>query len=349
MRILIATVKIPFIRGGAEILAEGLLAALKAAGHQTELVEIPFKWYPPEKILDHMLACRLLDLTESTGTKVDLLIGLKFPAYLIPHPRKVLWVLHQHRQAYDLWNHPIAKDMILAPNGAEVRDAITQADTKLLPESRGIYTISKNVSSRMAKFCGVESKPLYHPPPSAEQFAPLPAEDYFFFPSRLTPIKRQSIVVEALAHTRNPVRLCLAGPPDVPSYLDDLKSMAAKLGVLNRIEFTGGIGEEDKLSRYARSLGVVFTPVDEDYGYVTLEAMLSAKPVITCTDSGGPNEFLDASTGFVVDPEPAKLAAAMDELWENRSQAQAMGRQALERYHAMNIGWPHVVKTLLQV
>ena len=348
MRILIATVKIPFIRGGAEILAEGLLAALKTAGHQAELIEIPFKWYPPEKILDHMLACRLLDLTESTGTKVDLLIGLKFPAYLIPHPNKVLWVLHQHRQAYDLWNHPIAKDMILAPNGAEIRDAITQADTKLLPESRGIYTISKNVSSRMARFCGVESNPLYHPPPSAERFTPLPAEDYFFFPSRLTPIKRQSIVVEALALTRNPVRLCLAGPPDVPSYLDDLKNMAAKLGVLNRIEFTGGISEEDKLNRYARSLGVVFTPVDEDYGYVTLEAMLSAKPVITCTDSGGPNEFLDASTGFVVDPEPAKLAAALDELWENRTQAEAMGQRALDRYHAMNIGWPHVVKTLLQ-
>ncbi len=347
MRILIATVKIPFIRGGAEVLAEGLRAALKAAGHQAEVVEIPFKWYPPEKILDHMLACRLLDLTESTGTKVDLLIGLKFPAYLIPHPNKVLWVLHQHRQAYDLWNHPVARDMILSPNGAEVRDAITEADSRLLPESKGVYTISKNVSSRMARFCGVESKPLYHPPPSAEKFAGRPAEDYFFFPSRLTPIKRQIIVIQALAHTRNPVRLCLAGQPDLPSYLDELKAAAAKLGVLNRIEFTGGISEEDKIDRYARCLGVVFTPVDEDYGYITLEAMLSAKPVITCTDSGGPNEFLDASTGFVVEPEPARLAAALDELWENRPSAQRMGRQALERYHSMNIGWPHVVTTLL--
>ena len=91
----------------------------------------------------------------------------------------------------------------------------------------------------------------------------------------------------------------------------------------------------------------MFTPVDEDYGYITLEAMLSAKPVITCTDSGGPNEFLDASTGFVVEPEPARLAAALDELWENRPSAQRMGRQALERYHSMNIGWPHVVTTLL--
>ena len=43
------------------------------------------------------------------------------------------------------------------------------------------------------------------------------------------------------------------------------------------------------------ALGVIFPPLDEDYGYVTLEAMLAAKPVITCTDSGGPLEFVGAS------------------------------------------------------
>lgn len=348
MRVLIATVSVPFIRGGAEILAEGLQHALTAAGHRAEIVNLPFKWYPPEKILDHILACRLLDLTESAGTPVDLLIGLKFPAYYIHHPNKVLWMLHQHRQAYDLWNNPIARDMILAPNGAEIRDAILQADRTLLPEAKAIYTIAQNVSGRLARFCGIESTALYHPPPNAEKFTPREPEEYLFFPSRLTPIKRQAINIEALAHTRNPVRLCLAGSPDMPAYLDELKAMAARLGVANRVEFTGGISEDRKLDLYSRSLGVVFTPVDEDYGYVTLEAMLSAKPVITCTDSGGPNEFLDPSSGFVVEPAPRQLAAAMDQLWENRESAKQMGRRALDRYHAMNITWSHVVKTLTQ-
>jgi hypothetical protein len=39
-----------------------------------------------------MLACRLFDLSESMGENVDLLIGLKFPAYVVPHPRKVFWL-----------------------------------------------------------------------------------------------------------------------------------------------------------------------------------------------------------------------------------------------------------------
>src|SRR5438552_1765797 len=137
MRILIATVQVPFIRGGAEILAEGLRDALLAAGHQAEIVAVPFKWYPPERILDHMLACRLLDLTETAGVAVDRVIGLKFPAYLIPHPNKVLWVLHQHRMAYEMWDHPFG-DLITSPQGPRVRDAIQEADQRLIPETRGV-------------------------------------------------------------------------------------------------------------------------------------------------------------------------------------------------------------------
>jgi hypothetical protein len=67
LRILIATVRVPFVNGGAEIHAEGLCRALREAGHQAEIIAIPFKWYPPERILDQMLACRLLDLSETVG------------------------------------------------------------------------------------------------------------------------------------------------------------------------------------------------------------------------------------------------------------------------------------------
>src|SRR5919108_6065289 len=123
MKILITTVQVPFIRGGAEILAEGLRDALRSEGHEAEIVAIPFKWYPPERILDQMLACRLLDLTGSAGTPVDRLMGLKFPAYLLSHPNKVLWILHQHRPAYDLWGR-CGGDLNHFPSGTQIRDAI---------------------------------------------------------------------------------------------------------------------------------------------------------------------------------------------------------------------------------
>jgi glycosyltransferase involved in cell wall biosynthesis len=347
MRILIATAQVPFIRGGAEAHAEGLRDALRAEGHEAEIISLPFKWYPPEKILDHMLACRLLDVTEAAGLPVDLLIGLKFPAYLVPHPNKVLWILHQYRTAYELWDHALS-DLIHWPNGAEIRDAIRQADRQILPEAKAIFANSGNVARRLKDFCGVEATPLYHPPPGAEDFYCAEARAYLFFPSRLNRLKRQSLVLEALARTSLPVVLSFAGASSEPDYAEELRALARKLKVQERVEWLGEVSEEEKRRLYAHALGVIYPPLDEDYGYVTLEAMLSSKPLITCTDAGGPLEFVrDGETGLVAEPTPEALACAMDKLWTNREQARSWGERGRARYDALGITWPAVVRRLL--
>ena len=347
MKILITTVQVPFVRGGAEILAEGLRDALRSAGHEAEIVAIPFKWYPPERILDHILACRLLDITETTGMTIDRVIGLKFPAYFIPHPNKVLWMLHQHRTAYDLWDHTLS-DLIRFPNGSQIRGAIREADAQLLSEAKKIFTISRNVSHRLKRYCGIDSTPLYNPPQHAAHFYNAAAEDYFFFPSRVNPTKRQALVLEALAETCRSVRVRFAGPVDHPSYGEALKTQAKSLRVHDRVEWLGSVTEEEKRRQYAHALGVVFPPINEDYGYVTLEAMLSSKPVITCADSGGPLEFVRTDeTGLVTEPTSKALAAAMDTLWENRAQAQALGQAGRANYDRHKISWPEVVGRLL--
>jgi glycosyltransferase involved in cell wall biosynthesis len=348
MRILIATTQVPFVRGGAEVHAEGLRDALGAAGHEAEIVAVPFKWYPPERLLDAMLACRLLDLTESCGTPVDLLIGLKFPAYYIPHPRKVLWILHQHRSAYDLWGHPFS-DLHLHANGGQVRAAIEQADRRLLPEARAIFANSGNVAARLRRYCGIEAKPLYHPPPNAERYyGAAVAEPYLFFPSRLNRAKRQELVLEAMALTRHPVEVRFAGVADEAAYPAQLRELAERLGVARRAHWLGNIPEAEKIEQYAHALGVIYPPLDEDLGYVTLEAMLAARPVITCTDSGGPLEFvLSGETGLVAEPSAAGMAEAMDALWDNPGCAQRLGKAARERYTSLNISWQNVVEQLL--
>lgn len=347
MRILIATTQVPFIRGGAEAHAEGLRDALRAAGHGAEIISLPFKWYPPEKILDHMLACRLLDVTEAAGLPVDLLIGLKFPAYLIPHPNKVLWILHQYRTAYELWDHELS-DLIHWPNGAEIRDAIRQADQQVFPQAKAIFANSANVARRLNNFCGIKAEPLYHPPPHAESFYSAPAGDHFFFPSRLNRLKRQSLVLEALAQTRQPVCVHFAGAAGEPEYAEELAALARKLKVDQRVEWLGEISEEEKRCRYAHALGIIYPPLDEDYGYVTLEAMLSSKPLITCTDSGGPLEFVrHEENGLVSEPQPESLAVAMDKLWTGREQAKSWGERGRALYEKLNITWPNVVRKLL--
>jgi glycosyltransferase involved in cell wall biosynthesis len=347
VRILIATVQIPFVSGGAESHAEGLKAALIAAGHEADIVAVPFNPAVPERIPDQMLACRLLDLTEVHGSAVDRLIALKFPAYLIPHPNKVVWVLHQHRAAYDLWNYPF-EDLSASPRGVLVREAIRRADQQLA-EAKAVFANSKNIANRLGHFCGINAVPLYHPPPNAGSFfCAGETGEYFFFPSRFSATKRQSLVLEALALTRKNVKVRFAGLADSPEYGKRLKLLAAKLGVEARVEWLGFLTEEEKRDAYAKAIAVIFPPVDEDYGYITLEGMLSSKAVITCDDSGGPLEFVShLKTGLVARPTAAALAEALDELWQERDLAAKYGRAGRERYEQMGLSWSEVVRQLL--
>ncbi|NCS30757.1 MAG: glycosyltransferase family 4 protein [Microcystis aeruginosa F13-15] len=348
MRILIVTTQTPFIHGGAEIHAEELLRQLQKAGHEAEIVAIPFQVYPQERILDSMLVCRLLDLSQFAGWVIDRVIALKFPAYLVPHPRKVLWILHQHRQAYEMWNHPQFGDLYRLPNGQQIKSSIERADNHAFAESHAIFSNSRNVANRLKQFNGIDSLPLYHPPQKSDCFYCEPEEGFFFFPSRFNEIKRQTLVLEALAQTTYPVKVIFAGQSH-GNFRKAVEQMIQDFGLEDRVTLAGCISVEQKLDYYAKSLAVIYPPFDEDYGYVTLEGMLAAKPVITCWDSGGPLEFIhDRQTGLVTEPNPTSLAKALDELWENRSWAKTLGKAALDYYQSLDITWSNVLEKLLK-
>jgi glycosyltransferase involved in cell wall biosynthesis len=256
--------------------------------------------------------------------------------------------MHQHRAAYEFWDHPFG-NLAAASRGRMVRDIIRRADQQMAHETRAVFTISRNVSGRLRQYSGIESTPLYHPPANAAAFCCADdAEDYFFFPSRLSASKRQELVVEALAHTRNPVCVTFAGLPDTAPYGDHLTRLARERGVESRVVWAGFVTEEEKRDAYARSLAVIFPPVDEDYGYITLEAMLASKAVITCEDSGGPLEFVVPNeTGLITSPTPGDLAQAMDALWDDRTRAKSQGAAGRKHYDGLDLSWRNVVDTLL--
>lgn len=349
MRVGIATVQVPFVRGGAELLAENLVTHIRAAGHEAEIISIPFKWYPARRITETMAICRMLDLEESSGTRIDRLIGLKFPAYYIPHSNKVLWMLHQHRGAYDLWDTPYS-DLRGAPDGQHVRAVIHGTDTRLIPEAQACYTISRTVSDRLQAFCGLPSTPIYHPPPSASAFEALRLEwgEFFLMPSRINPTKRQSLVLQAMERTRHPVRVAFVGVADDAATNATLRAQAEEPVLRGRVTWLGGVSEAEKLRLYAECRAVIFPPVDEDYGYVTLEAMLASKAVVTCHDSGGPLQFVtDGVNGLVCDPTAESMARALDQLWTNQATAREYGRAGRARYAEMGISWDTVLSCLL--
>lgn len=316
-------------------------------GFETELITMPFKWYPPERLVESIVMARMLDLSEANGIRIDRLIGLKFPIYLAPHPDKILWLLHQYRSAYDLWDHPEHGDLINLPQGHAVRHVVHYADKRFIPEAKAVFANSRNVAERLARYNGIAAEPLYHPPANEKNFRAAPALDYFFFPSRITPLKRQRLVIEAMVRCREPVKVIFAGAAEVPSYSVELEERCREFNLVDRVIFKGFVSDREKLDLYAECLGVIYPPIDEDYGYVTLEAMLSRKPVITTSDSGGPLEFIEhGSTGFVCVADASELAARMDQLWRDRNIAHRMGNSGRGLYDALHISWDTVVEAL---
>ena len=149
MRIAVVHPQTPFVRGGAETHTESVVAALREAGHEAEEVVVAGKWYPATEIVHQMAVWRALDLSESNGLPIDMVIALKFPAYLVPHERKVVWLIHQHRTAYELWDHPEFADLGKQIEGPQVRDMVQQSDRIALGEAKRIFTNSKNVQDRL--------------------------------------------------------------------------------------------------------------------------------------------------------------------------------------------------------
>ena len=168
MRIAVAHPQTPFTRGGAETHTEALVAALKAAGHEAEEVVVAGKWYPATELVHQMAVWRSLDLSESNGLPIDMVIALKFPAYLVPHERKVVWLIHQHRSAYELWDHPEFADLSKQDEGPAVRDMIWRSDRIALGEAKRIFTNSRNVQDRLWSSTRLPSEVLYHPSPISD-------------------------------------------------------------------------------------------------------------------------------------------------------------------------------------
>jgi len=340
--ILVCEAQVPFVHGGAEVHVRELVRELRSRGYLAELVSVPFKWYPKEEILPHAAAWRLLDLTESNGRPVDLVIASKFPTYFVRHPRKIAWLIHQYRAAYELCGTPYS-DFAHIELDVGLRDTLIRLDTRMLGECRAVFANAQNTAARLQKFNGLPARALYHPPQLASRLRPGPCGDYILSVGRIESVKRVDLLVNAMQTVNPTVRLLVAGEG---TQRQNVERIAEQAGVSDRVSFLGTVIDEELIELYAGALAVVYPPFDEDFGYVTLEAFLARKPVVTCTDSGGPNEFvIDGVNGRVCAPDPAELASAINGLHADRPRAAAMGDAGYDR--AKTITWDGVIEALV--
>ena len=340
-RIVVADAQVPFVEGGAELHVAALIDQLRRRGYAVDRVALPFRGDLKTELLAQAAAWRLLELTSNGHQPIDLLIATRFPSYFARHPRKVAWVIHQHRTAYELAG---TKFSAFEHTEADValRQKLMDLDRRVLGECRRIFTNAQNTANRLLNFNGVTAQALYHPPPLADRLSPGPYGDYVLSVGRLETVKRPELPIRALAHVPG-LRLVVVGEG---SQREAMERATADAGVSDRVIFEGRAEGDRLVQLYRESLGVVYAPYDEDYGYVTLEAFLAAKPVITATDSGGTLEFVtDGENGFVCEPEPESMGAALSRLVAHRDLAGELGARGRRR--AQEITWDGVVEQLV--
>jgi glycosyltransferase involved in cell wall biosynthesis len=345
MRVIIASTTVPHIDGGGRLIARWTAEAMRASGHEVEEFYLPFPT-DPRPTLAAMVGLRATPFAGSA----DRLIAIRWPAHVIRHENKATWFIHHYRQLFDLWNTPY-RGVPANAEGIAYREALRRIDNQGLRESQNVFTNSLIVRDRLREFNDLEAEPLFPPiGGDTSRFRTEGYGDFIFYPSRVTPIKRQFLAVQAMRHTSSAVRLVIAGKPDSVHFGKEITGYVREHGLEDRVELRfGWIDEAEKVDLLARCLALAYLPLDEDsYGYPSLEASHSAKPIVTLTDSGGTLEFVrDGIEGLVAAPNPRDVAHAFDRLFEDKSAAERMGAQSAARREELKITWPHVIRRLL--
>lgn len=324
-------------KGGAEALYKGLVKSLRQTAHEVDRIDVAIDESTFEAVLESYERCANLDLHD-----YDLVISTKAPTYMVRHRNHISYLLHTLRVFYDRFHQEFGRGTLeqfrqrrrihaldktgLHPDRVKRHFAIGHAPYKRLYEVDTFW--------QQIKF------EVLYPAPWLEDFREPRAGEYVFLPGRLHRWKRVDLVIQAFRYVKQDIALKIAGVgEDEPS----LRALAAGD---RRIEFLGRVSDAQLLDLYAGALVVPFVPVDEDYGFITIEAFRSKKPVITCVDSGEPTYFVKHfETGFVVKPEPEAVAEKINYLIEYPEHAAEMGEKAAAA--VSHISWDRVAAKLL--
>ena len=347
-RICVVTSTVPFVRGGNELLAETLVRQLVRFGHEAQLLTVPQNRFGRQ--FSAYLAAYLTDVRfEGCPERVDQVISLKFPSFAVRHPVHVCWFNHRMREYYDLWEKFLAS---LASKRQLLKESVRrvllhQIDAFLLNRNvTKLYAQSKNIQQRLLQFGHIPSEVLYPPASDLLRCSKPTFGRFILSPARLVELKRHDLLIRALADLKRPdVHAIIAG--EGPQE-NELKRLAEQMGLADKVKFVGEMSYEALSRYYSECLAVFYGPFNEDYGLVTLEAGKCHKPVITCTDSGGPKELVrDGETGFVCEPSEHAIANAIDTLASDQGLARSLGENAYEA--SLEHSWEHAIEKLVMV
>lgn len=375
---IVAPSPVPFTIGGVENLLWGLCNWMNQnTEHQVELIKLPSRELDFWSLIETYRNFYNLDLNY-----FDMVISTKYPAWMVRHNNHVCYLQHRLRGLYDtchvtqktkrgckkvdfildyMANNPEVDsldkffDMLydLKKNHAGVpaeyfdfpapfiRDIIHYLDNNALTNHRikKFLCISETVKNRKEYFPPNSQVVAVHHPSNLKNYT-FGEYKHIFMVSRLDDPKRIDLLIQAMRYVKADIKLYIAGTGPAE---EQLKAMAAGD---NRIVFLGFVKDAEVEQYYKDSIVVPYFPYYEDYGLITIEAMMHKKPVITTVDSGGPTEFVkNMETGFVVRPDPKEIAEKIDYFASDPTEAERMGQNAYAL--AKKITWQNVVDAML--
>ena len=200
-----------------------------------------------------------------------------------------------------------------------------------------IFTISRNVATG-SRYNG-PGEALYPPPHHLGRYRCDAYGDYLFC-GPAGPAEAADLAVDAMQRVQSGARLKIAGegPPR------RMRKQIEDLGVADRVELLGFVSAATSSWASTPAAAPPTEPLNEDYGYVTVEAYLSSKPVITTTDAGGPRFVTDGEDGLVARPSPRPSRTPST----GCGAAGGWPRWARRAGAGPDISWDHVIDRLTE-
>jgi glycosyltransferase involved in cell wall biosynthesis len=313
--VLVVSDRMPFGDSECDLLGERLVVELNRHGVLAEFIRLPSRRSALDPI-DEMVVRRSIEVWN-----VDRLIALTFPAYLIAHPHKVIWLAGRESS----------------------RD---KGPAVGVLEAAKTYGATRSAASRLAER-GRKSTVLCAPLIEAQLFRAERPGDYIFVDGRIQSLDCHSLLLAALRDVSG-MRAILASVPNTPVDRERLQMLIHELGLAERVEIvseTLSLGQRAQFINHA--LAVVYFPDLDCVGYGALEAYQAARPVVMISSADIAPEFVqDGVTGLIAEANPASLSSALRRLVTDPKKSARMGAAGY-RMAARWPRWDRVVRTLL--
>lgn len=303
MNVMFAVAVKPYCSREEKALAYALESEIQRLGNKTDMFFLPVA----DDLLslpEHMVMMGMVDI----GTSSDILISIGYPAFTIPHPNKRICLFSLVPELNEAWNTEYG--VIASPQYASLKCALHEAEHRLLVDSPILCSsevLAKDIKERHGCNASIIRMPDLYPVSGNEHVLSQPG--YILCETDLTPASRWDMLLEAVKESESSIKLVMFVSDSNEVYRKALEERIALLQLADRVLVEDGFISETSFNNAAAFVSIPFAA--RKLPYAVLAAIKRGLPVITTSDSGCLNEYVQHErNGLIVKPKAEKIAEA---------------------------------------